>query len=147
MFNRVLNMPLSLPIFLFFQRPPSWCWRTVCITVWHHLNMATVSQGMKALPVNHSEQLSDSISTRDVSTGHYLLLLFLLVVLLFACLFYFSFLLFVCLFVCVFLPIKHFFYFSFFSDSNMISISTVGFRHYVVIIVLVNVGEPWVIRD
>ena len=56
-------------------------------------------------------------------------LLFLLVLLFFVCLF-------LC-FVFVFL----------FRDSNMISIGTVQFRYYVVIIILVNLGKPLSIRD
>ena len=35
----------------------------------------------------------------------------------------------------------------FFRDSNMISISTVEFRYYVVIIIPVNLGKPEAIRD
>ena len=55
-----------------------------------------------------------------------MLLLFLYVLLLFFVLF------FVCVSVCVF----------FFRDRNMISIGTVEFRYYVVIIILVNLGKP-----
>ena len=39
------------------------------------------------------------------------------------------------------------FFILFFRDSNMISISTVEFRHYVVLIILVNLGKPQAIRD
>ena len=39
------------------------------------------------------------------------------------------------------------FFILFFKDSNMISISTVEFRHYVVLIILVNLGKPQAIRD
>ena len=41
---------------------PSLCLHTVCSTVWHHLNMVTVRQGIATLPVDHSEQLTDVIS-------------------------------------------------------------------------------------
>ena len=47
------------------------------------LTMVTVGQWMQALPVDHSEQLPDSISTCDVNSGYYILLLFLFVLLLF----------------------------------------------------------------
>ena len=57
-----------------------------------------------------------------------MLLLFLFVLLLFVCLF----LLFVFLGV----------FYIFFRDSNMISIGTIEFRYYVVIIILVNLGKP-----
>ena len=52
-----------------------------------------------------------------------MLLLFLLVLLLFAFVFVFFFLF-------------------FFRDINMISIGTVEFRYYVVILILVNLGKP-----
>ena len=64
----------------------------------------------------------------DVKRGYYMLLLFLFVFLLFV--FLFSFHLFLLLLL------------SFFRDSNMISISKVEFRYYVVIIILVNLGKP-----
>ena len=57
-----------------------------------------------------------------------MLFLFLFILLLFAC--------FIFLFYCFF------FSFSFFRDNNMISISTVEFRYYVVLITLVNLGKP-----
>ena len=64
-----------------------------------------------------------------------MLLLFLFVLLL-VCLIYFSFLLFVFrLFVCLFFNLC-------FRGSNLISISTVEFRYYVFIIILVNLGKP-----
>ena len=65
------------------SRPPSWWWCTVCITVWHHLTMVTVGQGMWALSVDQSEQLPNSISTCDVKRDYYMLLLFLFLLLLF----------------------------------------------------------------
>ena len=71
------------------------------------------------LNVDHSEQLPDSISTCDVNRGYYMLLLFLLVLLLF----------FLC--SCVF----------FSRDSNMISVGTVKFKYYAVIIIPVNLGK------
>ena len=46
----------------------------------------------------------------------------------------------VCLFVFVFCLFWVFFLL--FRDSNMISIGTVEFRYYVVIIILVNLGKP-----
>ena len=98
-------------------------WRTVCITVWHHLTIVTVGQGMLALLVDYSEQLHDCISTCDVSKGCYMLLLFLFVLLLFV-------------FCCCC------FFYCFFTYSNMISIGTVEFRYYVVIIILVNLRKP-----
>ena len=64
----------------------------------------------------------------DVKRGYYMLLLFLFVFLLFV--FLFSFHLFLLLLL------------SFFRDSNMISISKVEFRYYVVITILVNLGKP-----
>ena len=82
--------------------------------------MVTVGQGIYSLPVDPLEQLPC-----DVNRCFYMLLLFLFALLSF-CLFYFSFLL----------------IFLFFRDSNMISISTVGFRYYVVIIILVNLEKP-----
>ena len=50
--------------------------------------------------------------------------------------------LFVLLFLCVCVCVE-FFYFCFLTrDSNMISIGTVEFRHYVAIIIPVNLGKP-----
>ena len=83
--------------------------------------MVTVGKGLWALPVNHSEQLPDSISTCDVNRGYYMLLLFLFALLLF--------------------------FVDFFRNSNIISIGTVEFRYYVVIIIPVNLGKPEAIRD
>ena len=68
---------------------------------------------MLALPVDYSEQLPDSISTCDINSGYYMLLLFVLLL----------FVYFIFIFHCLFL-----FHFHFFRDSNMISISTVEFR-------------------
>ena len=116
--------------FLLIQRPSSWRWRTVCITVWHHLTMMAVGQGMSTLPVDPSEQLPDSISTCHVSRGYNMLLLILFVLLLFVRFLNF---LFYGLFV-------HFF--PFFRDNHIIFISTVEFRYYVVIIILVDLGKP-----
>ena len=106
------------------------CASVVTTFLVHYLAMETMGQGMQVLTVVHSKQLRDSSSTCDVSRGYYMLLLFLFV-LLFIFLFYFSFLLFV-----------FFLFIYFLRDSNMISISTVEFRYYVVIIVLVNLGKP-----
>ena len=47
-------------------------------------------------------------------------------------------LLFLCVCVCVCFLTR---------DSNMISIGTVEFRHYVAIIIPVNLGKPQAIRD
>ena len=119
----------TMCLFLFYvlvQRPSSCCWSTVYITVWHHLTMVTAGQGMQALPVDHSEQLPYSVSTCDVNRRCYMLLLFLFVLLFFFC--------------GVFLFI--FFLFLFFRDRNMISIGTLEFRYYVVIIILVNLVKP-----
>ena len=126
---RLCNPFFTMSLFLFYvlvQRPPSCCWSTVYITVWHHLTMVTVGQGMQTLPVDHSEQLPDSISTCDINRRYYMLLLFLFVLLLF-------FVVFFCLFG-VFL--------GFFRDRNMISMGTVKFTCYVVITILVNLGKP-----
>ena len=54
-------------------------------------------------------------------------------------LFLFALLLFVC-FICLLFNI--YFIFTIFRDNNMISISTVQFRYYVAIILLVNLGKP-----
>ena len=89
--------------------------------------MMTAGKGMLALPADHSEQLSDTISTYDVNRGYYTLLLFLFVLL---------------LFVVVVAGFFCFCFCCFFWDSNMISIDTVEFRYYVVIIILVNLGKP-----
>ena len=78
-------------VFFFYvliQWPTSWHWCTVCITVWHYLTMITVRQGMQALPVDPSEQLSDSISTCDVNKG----------------LLFFCFIFLFCFFFCSFFP-------------------------------------------
>ena len=82
--------------------------------------MVTVGQGMYLfLSVDHSEQFSDNISTCDVNTSYYMLLLFLFVLLLFVfCACFFS------------------------RDSNIISIGTVEFRYYVAIIIPMNLGKP-----
>ena len=64
-----------------------------------------------------------------------LFLLFFVLLLFFFVLFSF----FSCFLVCLFVV--------FFRDSNMISIGTVEFRYYVVIIILVNLGKPSAIRD
>ena len=50
-------------IFVLVQWPPSWCWCTTFITVWHHLSMLRVGQGMYGLTVDHSMRLPGSIST------------------------------------------------------------------------------------
>ena len=96
--------------FLLVQGPPSWCWRTVCITVLDYLTVMTVGQRMQALPVDHSQQLRDSISTSDVNRYYYILSLFLFVLLLFVFLFYFSLLLFVFFFSFIFQGQQHDFY-------------------------------------
>ena len=31
--------------YVLVERPPFWYWRTVFITVWHHLTTVTVAQG------------------------------------------------------------------------------------------------------
>ena len=51
---------------------------------------------------------------------------------------------FVCFVVvfCVLFCFVLFLFLFFFKDSNMISIGTVEFRYYVVIIILVNLGKP-----
>ena len=59
-----------------------------------------------------------------------MLLLFLFILLLFVC------------FIFLFYYLFVFFSFICFGDNNMISISTVEFRYYVVIIILVNLGKP-----
>ena len=128
---------ISSLLYVLVQRPSSWCWRPVCITVSHHLAMVTVGQGMYALPVDYSEKLSDSIATSDINSVCYMLFLFLFALLLFVC--------FIFLFFC--LLFLFFFFFFIFRDSNKISISTVEFRYYVVIIVLVNLGKPSSVRD
>ena len=51
----------------------------------------------------------------------------------------FALLLFVC-FICLLFNI--FFIFTIFRDNNMISVSTVEFRYYVAIILIVNLGKP-----
>ena len=65
--------------------------------------MVTVGQGMYALPVDHSEKLSDSIATSDVNSGCYMLFLFLFALLLFVC--------FIFLLYCLFFLLIYFFYF------------------------------------
>ena len=148
MFDWVLSTPLkqvclsifqSLILFVvLFQRPPYWCWCTVCITVWHHLTMVTVGEEIEALSGDHLGQLPNSISACDVIRSCYMLSLLLFVLLLLVWLVYFSFLLLV-------------FFFSFhlylFRDSNLISLNTVEFRYYVAIITLVNFGKPEAIRN
>ena len=74
---------ISSLLYVLVQRPSSWCWRPVCITVSHHLTMVTVGQGMYALPVDYSEKLSDSIANSDVNSGCYMLFLFLFALLLY----------------------------------------------------------------
>ena len=121
---------ISIFSYVLIQRPPSWRWRTVYITVWNHLTMMAVGQGMYTSPVDPSEQFPDSISTCDVNRGYSMLLLILFVLLLFVCFFLFSFLLF--FFV-------HFF--PFFRDNHVIFITRVEFRYYVVIIILVDLKK------
>ena len=70
---------------------------------------------MQALPVDPSEQLSDSISTCDVNKG----------------------LLFVC-----FIFLFCFFFVHFFPFLGIVFVSTVEFRYYVVVILLVDLGKP-----
>ena len=90
--------------------------------------MITVGQGMEDLSVEHSDQLSDSISTCNVNRGYYMLLLFL-----FVFLYFFGLPVCVCaLFLCIF----------FSRDRNMISIGTIEFRYYDAIIIPVNVEKP-----
>ena len=48
--------------------------------------------------------------------------------------------LFVLLFLCVWVFVFFFFFLT--RDSNMISIGTVEFRHYIAIIIRVNLGKP-----
>ena len=81
-------------------------------------------------PVDHLQQLLDSISTCDVNRGYYMLLLV-------------SFVLF-CLFVLFFFFIVYSFvyFFHFSRDSYIISITAAEFRYYVVVIILVNLGKP-----
>ena len=74
-----LTYLISVSMLVYFQffilfyelvhRLPSWCWHTACITAGHHLTMVTVDQGMLVIPVDHSEQLPDSISTWIVKQG------------------------------------------------------------------------------
>ena len=85
----------------------------------------------EALLLDHSEQLLDSISTCDVNTGYYILLLILFVLLF--CLFD-LFLFFIVFSFAHFIP--------FLRDSHIISITTAEFIYYVVIIILVNLGKP-----
>ena len=80
--------------------------------MWYHLTKVTAGEKVQALP-DHSEQLPDSISTCDTYVVTFC-------------------------YVFVFLLI---FYFLFLRDSNMISISSVEFKYFVVIIVLVNKGN------
>ena len=82
-------------------------------------------------PVDHLQQLLDSISTCDVNRGSYMLLLV-------------SFVLLFCLFVFFFFFIVYSFvyFFHFFRDSYIISITAAEFRYYVVVIILVNLGKP-----
>ena len=135
------------------QRPPSWFWSTVYITVWYHLTTVKVGQGMQSLSVDHSEQLPDRISTCDVNRGYYVLLLFLFVLLLFfggffLCFVWFCFLFCFVFFVFVFFVVVVVFSLCFFfRDSNIISIGTVEFRYYVVILIPVNLAKPEAIGD
>ena len=81
-------------------------------------------------PVDHLQQLLDSISTCDVNRGSYMLLLV-------------SFVLLFCLFLFFFFIVYSFVYFfHFFRDSYIISITAAEFRYYVVVIILVNFGKP-----
>ena len=73
----------------------------------------------------------------DVKRDYYMLLLFLFVFLLF-----FVFVFFIVCFFSFHLFLLLLLLLSFFRDSNMISISKVEFRYYVVIIILVNLGKP-----
>ena len=106
----------------------SWCWHTVSFTVWHRLTLVAVGQGTKALSVDHSEQLFDTISTCGIKQGLLLLLLFFCS-------------LFVCFLFSLFFIYFPSYLFFFLTNNNIISVSTVEFIYYIVIIILINLGK------
>ena len=117
----------SNSFYILVQWPPFWCWRNVyCVA---SLNYGGSGRNDLGPTYWSFKQLPDSISICDVKQEHlYIAIVFVCFVI--ACL----------LFCFVFYYFFFFFWFIFLRDSNMISISTVAFRYY--FIVLGNLGKP-----